>query len=136
MDRRRLKKGLLVSLLALLPLGALGVFLASNPMIDVYLARADRDPGSDASKSALLRVGALCSATGRPERAALAYRRFYDRSPGDARRPVALYELASALEEAGRTAEAADLYEKFILEYPLRQELEDARRGLNRLRTR
>ena len=31
---------------------------------------------------------------------------------------------------------AADLYEKFLLEYPLRPELESARRGLNRLRPR
>lgn len=136
MNRPRLRKGLLVAALALIPLGALAVFLGSNPMIDVYIARADRDPESEASKASLLRIADLCSATGRPERAAVAYRRFYDRCPGDARRPVSLFQLAAALEESGRTAEAADLYEKFILEYPLREELEEARRGLNRLRPR
>ncbi len=136
MNRPRLKKGLLGAALALIPLGALAVFLVSNPMIDVYLGRADRDPDSEASRATLLRVGDLCSATGRPERAAAAYRRFYDRCPGDARRPAALFRLAAALEESGRVAEAADLYEKFLLEYPLREELEEARRGLNRLRPR
>jgi hypothetical protein len=131
MDGRRWKRAAGVASLALLLGGALGLVLLSNPMVDVYLSWADRDP--DGSKALLLRVGALCDATARPHRSVEAYRRYFDRYPGDEQRPFALLRLAQALERDHRIAESVDLYRKFTIEYPLSPHLDEARLGLRRL---
>jgi len=127
------KKTLAVCVVFLV-LAVLPLFLLSNPMMDYYQRRIDRDPDRPSSCWLQLKTADVCSATMRPERAAEYYRRFLMRYRQDVRRPYALLRYGMSLEEAGRNADAIIVYEQILIEYPDREERDRAAAGIDRIK--
>ncbi|HXG62129.1 MAG TPA: tetratricopeptide repeat protein [Planctomycetota bacterium] len=120
--------------IAFVLLVVLPIFLLSNPMMDAYQRKIDRNPNSDFSRWLQLATADACYRTMRAERAADYYRRFLERYREDPRRPYALLRYGMSLEEAGRNADAIAAYEQFLTEYPDRPERADAHAGIERIR--
>lgn len=119
---------------AFILLVVLPIFLVSNPMMDDYQRRIDRNPNSDFSRWLQFASANVCYRTLRPERAAEYYRRFLERYREDPRRPLALLRYGQSLEEAGRNSDAIAVYEQFLTEYPDLPERAEAQAGIERIR--
>lgn len=115
-------------------LGVASFFLVSNPMMDCYQRRIDRNPDGAFSRWLQIASADVCYATWRPERAAEYYRRFLDRYRQDLRRPYALLRYGRSMEESGRNADAIVVYEQILLQYPDRPEKEEAQVGIDRIK--
>jgi tetratricopeptide (TPR) repeat protein len=127
------KKVLLVSILFLafvvLPIG-----LLSTGMMEHYQERIDRNPDTDFNKWLQMATADACSKTMRPEMAADYYRRFWERYPKDERRPVAYLHYAVALADSGRNADAIAAFQKYMDDYPEREDRKVAVAGIERIR--
>lgn len=131
------KKLFLIVGLFILVLGT-PVFLASNPMMDVYQGWIDEDPKSSFHKWLCLRSGDLCYRTLRPERSADFYKRFLDNNPDDERVPRVWLRYAMSLETCNKNQAATEQYELILDKYGdegrFSEIADEARRGV--LRTR
>ena len=116
----------------LILLVATPVFLCSNPMMDFYQKRIDKDPDSENSRWLQLKTADICMKTMRPERAAEYYWRFLERYPEDPKRLYALLQYGEALDECNRNKDAIEVFTQVIEEYPGTEEAETARKGADR----
>jgi len=112
----------------------LPVILGSSSMMSCYQARIDRNPGSDFNKWLQMASGDVCYGTLRPEMAADSYRRFRDNYPKDERRPKAALRYAQSLEECHRNADAVAEYQRYLDQYPDREDKQEALAGIDRIR--
>ncbi|GEM_PF-3023967 len=112
--------------------------LASNPLMDYYQERIDRNPKTSFHRWLQLRVGGVCYKTLRPERSADAYRKFMTNFPQDPEFDFAWMRYAQSLEDANRNAEADEQYVLMMEAWEDRperaEEREEARRGMLRVR--
>lgn len=128
-------------------LAFIGVFIAllttplvlvSNPMMDVYQERIDKEPKTSFNRWLQLKTASICYKTMRPERSADGYRKFMTNFPDDPEYPHAWLRYAQSLEECHKNAEAE---EQYVLMYEVWEEKpewaelrEEARRGILRVR--
>lgn len=112
----------------------LPVLLCSSSMMSVYQGRIDRNPQSEFNKWLQLASGDVCLGTMRPEMAAESYRRFRDNYPKDERRPKAALRYALALEECHRNADAVAEYQRYLDQYPDREDKKEALAGIDRIK--
>jgi TolA-binding protein len=113
---------------------ALPLILLSNPMMDFYQGKIDKNPNSGFSKWLQLNMGNICYKTMRPERAAIYYYNYLERYKDDVQRPWVMLRYGMSLEEANRNAEALQVYQQVVNDYPDREEAKDAIQGQNRIR--
>jgi TolA-binding protein len=113
---------------------ALPLILLSNPMMDYYQKRIDRNPNSNFSKWLQLNMAHMCYKTMRPERSAVYYYNYLERYKDDVQRPRVMLRYGLSLEEANRTAEALQVYQQVIDDYPHGEEAKDAAQGMDRIR--
>jgi tetratricopeptide (TPR) repeat protein len=111
----------------------LPVALLSNGMMEACQKRIDRDPHSPFNQWLQLAIADACSRTFRPEMAADYYRRFWDRYPNDERRPYAWLRYARSLEDSARSADAISAYQKYLNDYPDREDKKEAVAGIERI---
>lgn len=110
------------------------IFLVSNPMMDFWQKRCDKNPNSDTSKWLQMKMANWCYDTGRPERAAEYYRKFLERYPTDPQRPYALMRYGQSLEDSNRNADAIAVYEQYVEEYPEREDKQKALQAIDRIK--
>lgn len=110
------------------------LILLSNPMMDYYQKRIDKNPNSDFSKWLQLTMANMCYKTMRPERSAVYYYNYLERYKDDVQRPWVMLRYGLSLEEASRTAEALQVYQQILDDYPNRDEARDAAQGMDRIR--
>ena len=113
---------------------ALPLILLSNPMMDFYQNRIDKNPNTGFSKWLQLAMADACYRTMRPERSAAYYYQFLLRYKDDERRPRIMLRYAFSLEDANRNAEAIEVYQQISAEYPDTEVARDAQSGINRIR--
>ena len=113
---------------------ALPLILLSNPMMDYYQGRIDKNPNSGFSKWLQLTMANSCYKTMRPERSAVYYYQYLERYKDDAQRPWVMMRYGLSLEDANRNAEALEVYQQVINDYPDREESKDAAQGMDRIR--
>ncbi len=113
---------------------ALPMIIVSNPMMDFYQGRIDRNPNSGFSKWLQLTMANVCYKTMRPERSAVCYYKFLERYKDDVRRPWVMLRYGYSLEDANRNAEAIEVYQQVYNEYPESEEGKDALSGISRVR--
>jgi tetratricopeptide (TPR) repeat protein len=112
----------------------LPVWLCSNPMMESYQKRIDRNPNTNFSKWLQMASADVCYKTMRPEMAVDYYRRFYERYKEDPRRPKALLYYAKSLDECNRNADAIKAFEEYIRLYPDREDKKEAVAGIDRIK--
>ena len=113
---------------------AVPLILISNPMMDVYQGRIDKNPNSGFSQWLQITMANVCYKTMRPERSAVYYYKFLINYKDDARRPWVMLRYGYSLEDANRNAEAIEVYQQVYNEYPEREEGKDALASINRVR--
>jgi len=127
-------KKLLAIVIFFVALIVLPVFLCSSTMMSYYQTRIDREPNTDFNKWLLITSADICYKTMRPELSAEYYRKFRDLHKTDARRPYAFFRYAHSLEDCSRNADAIAEYQRFIEEYPNREEAPLCLMGIDRIR--
>ncbi|MBI2900688.1 MAG: hypothetical protein HYY17_10930 [Planctomycetes bacterium] len=84
--------------------------LLSNPMMDVYQERIDKNPKTSFNRWLQLRMGGICYKTLRPERSAPAYRKFMENFPDDPEYNFVWMRYAQSLEDCHQNKEAEEQY--------------------------
>jgi len=112
----------------------LPVLLCCNSMMDVYQRRIDRQPDTPFNKWLQLASADVCFNTMRPELAADHYRRFWERYKDDERRPYAWLRYAKSLADSGRNADAVAAFQKYLDDYPDREDKKEAAAGIERIK--
>ncbi len=110
------------------------IFLISNPMLDWYVARVNKNPNSGFSKWLLMNSAGTCYKTLRPERSAEMYFRYMELYPDDPERPFVLMRYAMSLEDSNQNANAIAAYQQFMNEYPDLPEKRDAEQAIDRIK--
>ena len=127
------KRALLFAVL-FLSFVVLPVGLASTGMMEYYQARIDQNPDTPFHQWLQMAMADVCYRTMRPEMAAGYYRRFWERYPKYERRPVAYLRYALALADSGRNADAVAAFQKYMDDYPDREDRKVAAAGIERIR--
>jgi len=124
------------ALFAAIVLGAivLPVVLLSTASMERYQQRIDRDPQTPFNRWLQMATADLCLRTFRPGLAAEYYRKFWERYPTDLRRPIAWLGYARSLEECDRSADALSAYQKYLSDYPDREDRREAAAGIERIK--
>lgn len=112
----------------------LPVFLCSTMMMGTYQGWIDKEPNTNFHKWLQLTSADVCYKTMRPEMAAEYYRKFRDIYKDDERRPYAYLRYAQALEECNRNADSIAEYERYMQEYPDRDDKKEAEKGIDRIK--
>jgi tetratricopeptide (TPR) repeat protein len=108
------------------------IVLLSNPMMDYYQKKIDKNPNTDFSKWLLLTSANVCYKTNRPERAADYYRKYMELHPKDEKRAFTMLRYANCLDDCNRNQDAIEMYIKYMEEYPNREDVDEAKKGIDR----
>lgn len=127
-------KRLLLIMSFFLLLVVLPVSLLSNGMMEHCQSTIDREPNTPFNRWLQLATADACYRTFRPGMAADYYRRFWERYPTDERRPYAWLRYAQSLEDSARSADAISAYQKYINDYPDREDKNQAAAGIERIK--
>lgn len=128
------KTALILGVFVLLIGGPL--FLISNPMMDYYQERCEKEPASGFNQWLLLNIcGGMNYKTMRAERSEVAYRKYMEFYPTDTEnRPLALLRYAQSLDDQNKNQAALEIYEQFLEEFPSHPEANTAELGIKNIK--
>lgn len=108
------------------------LFLLSNPMMEYYQKRCDREP--EKNKWLQIKSADWCFSTMRPELAKPRYLKYYERYKEDPKREYAFYRWAMSVEETESSKAGVQAFEQFLEVYPNGQFTKEANDGIIRIR--
>lgn len=115
------------------------LILCSNPMIDYFQERIDKNPQTGFNEWLQFTICWVCMNTMRYDRAERGYQHYlanfeHDAPGQEENYPFAFFQYAYAMESTEKWAEAREQYEAFMDAYPNHDLYDDAKKAIRRIK--